>query len=174
MSTTPSPAHLLFFDKPLAHDLVDGRFGDCRGDGFFIAVAVAIIGNGGSVGTNVVVKLVQCSGQLLSLTACLGIDIPFEVFQYLQCLVDVAMPEEPFHPLQFLLELLSFVLGSILAHEGGTYCCTSSLRKNAPCERDHPLLSSEPLFTLRSKVHIARSSSKSKGVAYAVKRPPSN
>src|SRR5256885_16528902 len=62
----------------------------------------------------------------------------------------------------------------ILAREGGTYCCTSSLQKNAPCERDHPLLSSEPLFTLRSKAHIARSSSKSKGVAYAVKRPPSH
>jgi len=23
--------------------------------------------------------------------------------------------------------------GHILAHEGGTYCCTSSLQKNAPC-----------------------------------------
>src|SRR6266436_9002204 len=110
MSTTSGPAHLLFFDKPLAHDLVDRRFGDRRGDGFFIAVAVAIIGNGRAVGTNVVVKLVQRSGQLLSLATCFGIDIPCEVFQHSECLVDVAMPEEPFHPLQFLLELLSFVL----------------------------------------------------------------
>ena len=110
MSTTPGPAHLLFFDKPLAHDLVDRRFGDRRGDGFLVAIAVAIIGDGRSVSTNVVVKLVQCSGQLLSLAACFGIDIPCEVFQYLPCLVDVAVPEGSLHPLQFLLELLSFVL----------------------------------------------------------------
>src|SRR2546421_2169539 len=84
MSTTPGPAHLLFFDKPLAHDLVDRRFGDRRGDGFLVAIAVAIIGDRRSVSTNVVVKLVQCSGQLLSLAACFGIDIPCEVFQYLQ------------------------------------------------------------------------------------------
>src|SRR5258708_5661002 len=50
----------------------------------------------------------------------------------------------------------------ILAHEGGTYCCTFPLRKNAPCERGRPLLSSEPLSTLRSKAHIARSSLKTR------------
>jgi hypothetical protein len=37
-----------------------------------------------------------------------------------------------------------------------------------------PCFQREPLVTLRSKAHIARSSSKSKGVADAVKRPPSH
>jgi len=55
----------------------------------------------------------------------------------------------------------------ILAHEGGTYCCTSPLRKNASGERDYPLISSEPLSTLRSKALSARSSSQ-KGVAHAI------
>ncbi len=110
MGTLLGPAHLLFFDKSSAYDLIDCRFSHCRGDGFFIPVAVAIIGNRRSVGTNIVVKLVQRSRQLLSLAACFGINIPCEVFQYLQCLVDVAVPEGSLHPLQFLLELLSFVL----------------------------------------------------------------
>ena len=59
---------------------------------------------------NVVVNLVQCSGQLLSLAACFGIDIPFEVFQDLQRLGDIPVPEKSLHALQFLLEPLSFVL----------------------------------------------------------------
>src|SRR5437899_23094 len=56
MSTASAPSHLLLLHETLTDDLVDGRFCKRGGDWFSIAVAVAIIGEGRSIGTDVVVN----------------------------------------------------------------------------------------------------------------------
>ena len=61
------------------------------------------------IGTNILVKLVQGSGQLPGLWTRLGINIQFQALEHLQGFIRVAMPEEPFDPLQLFLELLPFV-----------------------------------------------------------------
>ena len=78
MGAPPGPAHLLFFDNPSAHDLVDRRFGDRRGDGFFVAIAIVIIGDGRLIAANVLFKLVQGSGQLSGFWTRLGINLQFQ------------------------------------------------------------------------------------------------
>ncbi len=109
MSTAPGPAHLLLLHKPLADNLVDRGFCDCRGDRFSITIPIAVIRNGGLIGTNVVVKLVPGSGQLPGFGTRLRVNIQLQPFQQLQCFVHVAVPEKPFDPLQFFLELLSLI-----------------------------------------------------------------
>jgi len=48
-----APAHLLFFHKPFADHLVDGRFCEPGRDGFSLPVPFAVIGNKGAISSDI-------------------------------------------------------------------------------------------------------------------------
>jgi hypothetical protein len=47
-----APAHLLFFHKPFADHLVDGRFCEPGRDGFSLPVPFTVIGNKGAISSD--------------------------------------------------------------------------------------------------------------------------
>ncbi len=56
VSTRLCPSHLLVFDHPFTDNLVHGRFHEGRGDGFAVPVAIAVVGDEGTVNRDVMAE----------------------------------------------------------------------------------------------------------------------
>ena len=92
MCAARCPTHLLPLDEAFAHDLVDGGFHEPGSDGFAVAVAIGIIGDGVEVRCYIVHEFLKLV--LYGLGALrFGTDVPGEVFEREECSMRAAMPE---------------------------------------------------------------------------------
>ena len=102
------PAHLLFLDHAFADDLVDRGLGERGGDGLAGAVAFAVVGDPAGVGPQVAVELAYRLEQLgLLRHRDLRRRGRMEVLDGVQGAEDVAVPAEPFQPLQLVADSAS-------------------------------------------------------------------
>ena len=95
------PAHLLTFDKSFTDHLIDRRLYKPRRDLFPVPISISIIGNKGVVGLDVVGEILHCLNEFREIrTGFHHLQFFLQVVQFLQRLVDIAMPQRPFEPLQ--------------------------------------------------------------------------
>jgi hypothetical protein len=100
------PLHLLLLAETLADDLVDGRLDKTGAYTLPIPVALAIVGNEGAIAVNVRVEffhgLQQFPGRAIARGGHGHIQVHREVSDFLERLIDVAMPQRRFESLQRL------------------------------------------------------------------------
>jgi hypothetical protein len=64
VAATLGPPHLLLFDESTADDLIDGRLGERRRDGFLGVVSLFVIWDEGAVSADIADELSEFSAQL--------------------------------------------------------------------------------------------------------------
>src|SRR5258708_37002869 len=102
MGPALGPSHLLFLDKSLTQNLVDGRLNKGRGNGFSMPITVTVIGSKCSVGADVGPEFSNGLQQLpLLLAVVFDVQSEFKIVHDLQRLANISMPAMPFEACEF-------------------------------------------------------------------------
>jgi hypothetical protein len=98
--------HLLPLHHPLAHHLVHCRFHKSSRDSLPVPVSLAVVRKELPVVLDVAIKFSQLLQQLVPAfrISCAWLQVPLEIFDALQCALDVAMPDIPFETLELFLD----------------------------------------------------------------------
>ena len=106
MDSPLTPTHLLFFDEPFAHDLINGGFHKPRRDPFAMAIPIPVIGDEGLVGRNVAAEFTHRAQQFFPRIGrpFNRVEISFEIAHPLYRSADIAVPQVPLDPFQALLD----------------------------------------------------------------------
>jgi hypothetical protein len=95
MCASRGPAHLLLFDQPLAHDLVDGRLDEAGCDRLAVPVTICIVRDRSDVGRHIIHELFELGLHLLR-SLGFSADIPRQILKCRQCPMRTAVPQVSF------------------------------------------------------------------------------